>query len=96
MSRLLLELILASSRPPGRPSFPKAFSFLIASRASFPRPSTELRLLSPLEDHSSVKLDTTPVLFWHKWVRGHYLLWKWLVSVEGVEMAAGNGGSGAS
>jgi hypothetical protein len=86
MRRSLLELISVPSGLPGRPSFPKAFSFLIASRAPFPRPSTELRPLSPLEDHSSVDLDTTLVLFWHKRVRGHYLLWKWPVSVEGVEM----------
>ena len=51
------------SGPPGRPSFPKTLSCLIASRAPFPRPSTVLRPLSPLEDRSSVDLDTTLILF---------------------------------
>jgi hypothetical protein len=95
MSRSLLELISVLSGPSGFPNFSKAFSCLIASRAPFPRPSTELRLLSPLEDHSSVKLDTTPVPFWHKWVRGLYLLWKCGISVERVEMGLWSAAAGS-
>jgi hypothetical protein len=70
---------------------PTAFSCLIASLSPVAGSLMILVYSLHLEDRSSGKLDTTRISFGCKRGVGHYLLWKWAVSVEVVEMVGGGG-----